>query len=238
MSSSKNIIRSGASLPAYTSRMRTVEAEQKRMEDLNQKVDPSAELQKLRQEARDEGYRDGLQQGRQDGLAIGIQEGRADGFAAFREETEEELAKQRSATEAFAQKLEAFADSAFQAVREWKAEAEEAHAMIAIEIAERAVRQELSLSRESVVALAKEALAELHQGLEFRVLVNPSDVGEIEGRQKDILEALTHVRGIEVVADGSIKAGCMVESHSGAIDARIETYLQRIAEAALEGRAA
>lgn len=208
------------------------------------------EEQRTQDQAVQLGYHHGLQQGRRDGYKDGHQEGIENGYAEgqqlARQEADAYLAEQRAlideerrAAVADVKKgAEQLADSVHEAVRQWRQEAVQAHALLALEIAHRAIGRELKMTRESVLEIARSAMDELHQGAEFRLLVNPIDVGFLEEHRQDITEVLTHVRGLEVVADRSIIGGCIVESHGGTIDARIEAYLMRMAEHALREEAA
>jgi flagellar assembly protein FliH len=222
--------------------------------DLETVAPPPPDPEEEARKARAAGYEEGLAQGRERGLSEGRQKGHEEGFqqghgegvssaraeheaalSQIRQEEAEALAKVRTD---FEDSLRKFINDAYGAIREWKEESSQAHTHLGLEIARRAVMQELKLSRDSALALAKEALAELHQGVEFRILVNPADVAVVEGHRQEITEIFSHIRGLEVVPDRSIHAGVVVETQSGTIDARIEAYLQRMAEAALREREA
>jgi flagellar biosynthesis/type III secretory pathway protein FliH len=212
--------------------------------------DPAIEARKAREEGLAAGYQEGLLRGLNEGRELGTGEGYRDGFAQGESEAktshEAELARVQEAhstemtalEDRFREGMTKFIDDAYEALRHWQAETIEAHALFGLEVARRAVAHELHLSRQSALALAKEALGELHQGTEFRILVNPTDVSFLEGHRQELLESFAHVRGLEVIPDRTIDGGVIIESHSGTIDARVEAYLQRMAESALKGREA
>lgn len=212
--------------------------------------DPAVEARKAREEGLAAGYQEGLLRGLNEGRELGTGEGYREGFAqgeaeakASHEEQlgkmrEEHAADMRSLEDQFREGMTKFIDDAYEALRAWQEETIEAHALFGLEVARRAVAHELHLSRQSALALAKEALAELHQGTEFRILVNPTDVSFLEGHRQELLESFAHVRGLEVIPDRTIDGGVIIESHSGTIDARVEAYLQRMAELALKTREA
>lgn len=237
MSLSKNVIKGGAVVSSPL-RLKSVAEERELIESRQRQSVPVDELEAIRRQAFEEGRAEGVQAGFQEGYQTGAVQGRAEAEEQVRMASEEILQREEQAVTDFVNALQAFADSAHDAIREWRAAEVEAHALLGIEIARRAVGKELEASKESLIELTKQALAELHQGLEFRILVNPSDTEVLSRRRQEIMEALSHVRGIDVVADTTIESGCMIESHTGTIDARIDAYLARIAGAALKEKAA
>jgi flagellar biosynthesis/type III secretory pathway protein FliH len=136
------------------------------------------------------------------------------------------------AVEEFRGALIGFVARAQSAVEAWKADSERRVAGIVMEIARRALAQELSMSRESVLSLVKEALKEVVHGGEVVVRINPLDAGILLGKKDEILAACSTVRGIEIATDLGIEYGCRIETTGGVIDAEVGTYLDRLEEAA------
>lgn len=186
----------------------------------------------------EEGKTAGYRQGLEEGFSQGHQEGRESGLAEIRAEMEAERAAHlealKSEAEAFSAKIKVFVEASYEELRKFREAATASHADFAIEVARRAIQSEMKQSPEIVLAIAQSALKELHQGTEFRVLVSPADLDFLDSNRQTILENLTHVRGLEIVPDRTIQGGCMIESESGTIDARIESYLRRIAESILK----
>ena len=209
-------------------------------------VDPEVEqarqaeaLRRAIRLGRAEGRREGREEARAEGYAEGFEQGKAEAWAQLEEEIAQRKAEHEAQVQAELDSLKAqiarFADDAHAAIRTFREESNEAHALFGLEVARRAVCQELKINKAAVLEIARSALTELHQGAEFRVLVSPAEVLELESHRQEIMETLTNIRGLDVVADRSIEAGCIVESHAGTIDARVEAYLERMAEHALEG---
>lgn len=186
----------------------------------------------------EEGKSEGFKQGLETGFAQGHSEGREAGLAEIRAEMEAEKLAHREAMEAEAENLTAkikdFVEASYEELRKFREAAIASHADFALEVARRAIQSEMKQSPEIVLAIAQSALKELHQGTEFRVLVSPADLEFLDSNRQTILENLTHVRGLEIVPDRTIQGGCMIESESGTIDARIESYLRRMAESILK----
>mgnify|MGYP002862247941 CR=1 FL=1 len=251
MSWSKNVIKSGTQQKAWTLPSRE-EAESELRRKLAPAVEPAApaETQKSSAEARaesmakarlagyGEGRSEGLQVGREEGFLDGRELGRQQGLDEIRADMEAERRLHsealRSEAEAFATNIRHFTEQSYEELRRVKEEIVQSHALFALEVARRTVQAELKQTPEAVLAIALNALKELHQGTEFRVLVSPDDFVFLESNRQAILETLTHIRGLEIAPDRTIRGGCMVESESGTIDARIESYLRRMVESVLK----
>lgn len=166
---------------------------------------------------------------RKEGFEIGRQEGydagRAEAMVMSKNDFDQvNLEKSKK----FSAGLQAALDTFDEEVKAWYANAEESLADLAIEIARRAIGKELEATRESVVAIAHEALSEVTEGTKVRLRINPLDASEVEARKKDLMTAFSNVRNIEVVEDRSIEFGCRLETDAGLIDARVEDFLARI----------
>lgn len=252
MSWSKNIIKAGSHQKAWKLPSREEaesELRSKTAAQAQQKPAPveppksSAEvlneaLGKARLTGYAEGRQEGLQTGREEGFLEGRELGRQQGLDEIRAEMEEERRLQteslRSEAESFAQRVREFTEQSYEELRRVKEEIVQSHALFALEVARRTVQAEIKQTPEAVLAIAQNALKELHQGTDFRVLVSPDDLAFLESNRQTILENLTHIRGLEIAPDRTIHGGCMVESESGTIDARIESYLRRMVESVLK----
>ena len=102
--------------------------------------------------------------------------------------------------------------------------------MLAIEIARRALGKELEAAPDTVVEIAKTVLAEVTEGASVRVRINPTQTAILESHRAELEARASHIHNLEIIPDHHVDGGCMVESDGGVIDARIQTYLQRLAE--------
>jgi len=157
----------------------------------------------------------------EDGFKLGHAEG-------FREGAREFEARHHEALQEFRAALTDFVDRAQTGVDEWYVKAEASLTTLAVEIARRALCSELQGSRESVLLIAQQALAEVRHGTEVRVRVNPLDVSILESRRQEILSAVSGVRNLEIVPDLAVASGCEIDTDGGIVDATIETYLTRL----------
>ncbi|MES1228023.1 MAG: FliH/SctL family protein [Armatimonadota bacterium] len=223
MSSSK-VIRGAASFGSFHATLSQIERVD--LEELRRQEQEN-DVERLRAVAYDEGQARGYRDGFDEGNKRGHDEGHEAGFAQGKAEFEAEHA---GVLENLQTSLIALLADFQKARDDWFVEAEKRHAELAYEVARRALSSELSIGRESVLAIAKEVLSEVRAGAEVKVRVNPSDVSVLEGYRADLLKTLTGIRDLEVLPDRTVGAGVIVESNDGLIDARVESYLERIVQ--------
>lgn len=178
---------------------------------------------------RDAAHKEGYEAGYMEGLAMGQQEGHAQGMARGRKEARDTFeAAQQIKLDEFVNALNATAQDAQDAIDRWIQSAEERLGHIALEIARRAIHTELTAGREAILEITQEALREVIAGNQIRLRVNPLDCGLLEARRNDLITALNGNSQIEIVGDRTIEFGCVIDTEAGMIDARTETYIDRI----------
>lgn len=231
MSSSRNVIRTPGQYGSFLDRLKSSHEVQ---ESLPAYQNAREQIQVRYEEA----YQTGLASGKSEGTRQGYDEGYKAGLVkAEAEIREQHEAALKSELESFTHDLSDFKSTAEQQMDAWYKEAEERLALLAIEIARRALGQDLALSQESVFETAKAVLQESIEGTEFRIRVNVAHAPLLDARKQDLIDAVPHARNIEVVSDPHIQGGCIVETGASSVDARIETYLDRLAES-IRGEAA
>lgn len=215
---SKNIVFGGQGTSGFTGMLSTVGDSVIAAQRKTGSAKLQAGMQALYEKAKADGYEAGIIEGREQGRQEGLQKAQQE----FQEAHRSEIQK-------FHLALEAFVDRARSSVDAWYSDAEESLTTLAIEIARRALCQELEQSRDSVLAITKQALEEIRHGTDVRIRVNPVDASILESHREEILASACDVRGLEVVPDLHIASGCEIETDAGVIDARIQSYLARIA---------
>jgi flagellar assembly protein FliH/type III secretion protein L len=108
---------------------------------------------------------------------------------------------------------------------------------IAAKMAEKIVGRAVALDAGVMAEIAAEALAacRTRAGSSVRLRVHPDDLAAVEGRQAALLARLADGAALEVVGDEAVgRAGCVVETPVGRVDARLETQLAAL-ERALQG---
>jgi flagellar assembly protein FliH len=191
------------------------------------KEEVEAAKAQARADGKQEGFHLGYLQGKEKGLRDGIEEGQKTGMI---QATDEFNREHDGLLTMFANNLQGLVDEFQQQMDQWFIRSEEQLAALALEIARRALAQELTHTRESILTIAKEALLEVRSGTSVRVRVNPVDASVLESRKGEILQSVSTIQGIEIVSDDNVLTGCLVESDGGVIDARIETYLERLSQ--------
>jgi flagellar assembly protein FliH len=171
-------------------------------------ADEAASLDGLLAAARDEAY------GR------GVSEGTARG----REEAEAHLHEAVKTLGRVAARLSAEREAVI-------AGAERDLLALALAIAARVVRREVSLDRALVERILAEALRRVSPLEEIVVRVHPTDYAALH-EAPGTLAALAEIRHFELAEDRRVgQGGCLIESAAGAIDARLATALEEIERA-------
>lgn len=176
----------------------------------------SITLTKLREEAREQGRK----QGYEEGFLRGQTEGR-----------EAVVMAHSHLLQDFADRLGQRAAELEEAIEAWFAAAEEQLAEVALLVASKVIAAEVTANREIVLAIVRDALAEVDHVKSVRIRVHPVDCEHLESQTETILSANRSLRSIEVVPDPTIQGGCIVESDAGAIDATVPTRFDAIVQA-------
>lgn len=97
---------------------------------------------------------------------------------------------------------------------------------LALQIAKKIVRREVTIDREVALTLVRVSLSKLNQRTAAEVHLNPDDLSYINTR----LDALDFRGALTLVEDPSISlGGCLVHTETGDVDARIESQFDEIA---------
>lgn len=101
---------------------------------------------------------------------------------------------------------------------------------LALAIARRVVRREVSIDSDLTLTMARVALDRLGDSTAVTIRLNPDDF-EATCRQREALFAGSHVT---VTPDGSVsRGGCLVESDFGYVDVSVDAQFQELARALL-----
>lgn len=221
MSSSKAVLRTGvfASFADQLQPLNKIDSADQKLEKLRN------EIQQVKAAAYQEGhalgYRDGFDQAEQKGRLSGHDAGYQDGRAQFEDDHAGVLSE-------FEASLKVLLDQFQLASEVWFRAAEERYAELAIEVTKRAIASELELQPTAVMNIAKSVLADARSGTEIRIRVNPKDVNVLEAHKEELMATLAGIKGLEVTADRSVDAGVIIETADGIVDARVETFVERL----------
>ncbi len=101
---------------------------------------------------------------------------------------------------------------------------------LAIEIAKKIVQREVSIDREIALTLVKVSLKRLNNRATAQVFLNPDDFSFVQSHR----EKLDFHGSLEIIEDRSISVGgCLIQTETGDIDARIESQFDEIAHGLL-----
>lgn len=99
----------------------------------------------------------------------------------------------------------------------------------ALAVAGRIIRREVLLTEDIVVTQIKEAIQRIVGVESIKVRVHPSDEGVVRAHRAVFLSSLDNLRDVVIEIDeGMERGGCIIESASGNVDARISTQLRQI----------
>lgn len=167
-----------------------------------------AESAALREQAAEEGYRDGRERGYEEGM-----------------NSASELIEQ-------ANKVLMQARDAFDAMI---AESEPKLLALAMSIARRVAAESIKTDPEVVRDLVKRGMQALRDEREFSLHVDPELVSVLEGCADD-LGRQYGARSVEVVPDTAAREGAIIRTPHGFVDVTIESQIRNVAEAIAEAR--
>lgn len=115
-------------------------------------------------------------------------------------------------------------------------EAEEQIIELSVAIARRIIGKELASREDAVIDIVESGIRHVRHKHKLLIRVNPLDV-ETVVLESERLEKRTGGRYIDVVPDTDVAAGgCIIESESGTVDARVETQLRVLQRGLLKVR--
>lgn len=102
---------------------------------------------------------------------------------------------------------------------------------LALAIARQVICQEITLNRDIVVCVAREALAKVEDPGRIKIKMSPSDLKFIKETRSQLSDLMQNVDNVTLEAEENIQSGgCIIETDLGEIDARIERQLQAVEE--------
>ncbi|HSV73876.1 MAG TPA: FliH/SctL family protein [Chthonomonadales bacterium] len=163
---------------------------------------------------------------REEARAAGHAAGYADGHAAATEAVqaaaEAERAQYRADIEAFLGLIER------ERQRIW-AQAEPSIVRLVLETAQKVVKDDAQVNREVALSVIRNALRRVTETDRIRIRVNVDDLATVRSTRDDLAALVDGIRHLEIVEDRRVGAGgAVVETSSGAIDARIATQFAEI----------
>lgn len=171
------------------------------------------------QQAREAGYQEGFAEGMETGLACGIAQS-----------IEEARAMREAELQAFVSDLNALRDDAAAAIGRWYKEAECALAQLATMIAAKVITKELATDPELVLAMTREAIQEVTHASSARIRANIADAPALTQHRDELAALAPSLRNVEIIEDPAVRAGCIIETDGGVVEATVEQKLLRALE--------
>jgi len=187
----------------------------------NRELDPIiVNAQKEAEKIKKEAYEKGFQQG----MTEGFKKGKEDGFLHGVTEAEHFLNDLKKILE----ELIAFRKQLLQKMEKEVLE-------FALAIAKKIVKQEVVTNQEVILGNIREAINKLTDTDEIFIKVNPEDYDFIMRVRPDFLDKLNEGKGLHIIEDKGIKkGGCLIETKFSQIDARIDTQWDNLEQAFLK----
>ena len=100
---------------------------------------------------------------------------------------------------------------------------------LALEVGKKVVKREVTIDEELILALVKVTLARLADQSVMTVRVNPKDYQSILQHRSSSAHRESLHEGIRLLEDPLItRGGCLIETESGIVDARVEEQFREI----------
>jgi flagellar assembly protein FliH len=175
----------------------------------------------IREKAREAGRLEGLEAGQQEGREIG----RTEALEQAKQEFAAQHANLAHACRELMNEIEASRSG-------WEAAARRDLTDLAMAIAGRVVKCVGQREREAVLANLDEAVKLVGARSDVTILVSPADADAAERFAKELTNTGERWKHVRLITEESISpGGCRIRWDSGAVDATLQTQLERIATA-------
>ncbi len=154
-------------------------------------------------------------------LARGYADGKAEGLKAAEEQSKEYLERLATLARQAAIDRESMIRSAEQEL-----------ATLALEVASKVIRREISGDPSIVLSVVEAALEKVGSTESVRIFVHPEDADLLRDKWSELKGAVAFGNNWEILSNaGMERGGCIIETKSGMVDSRIEAQLAEIVSA-------
>ncbi len=117
----------------------------------------------------------------------------------------------------------------------WLGRWEESAVRLSVAIAERILKHQLDVDPQTSSRLISEALRLISRVDRLTIRLHPDDVAALGDQPEQFVSTVAHAGQVHVVPDPEVgRGGCVIETQTGSVDARIETLLERIVQELLQ----
>jgi flagellar assembly protein FliH len=181
-------------------------------------LDAQNEAEALKEQAKAEGLREGLEQGQAEGLRQGQEAGHAQALAEHREQFTQTIAALATAAaelDAGRQRLEA--DGLREVVR------------LAAAIARRVTKRQGLIDEQVLAANVGEAMRLVIHAADVQIAVHPDQRATLEAALPHLRTEWPSLKHVELVDDPTLSpGGCRLFARGGQVDASLDTQLDRV----------
>lgn len=178
----------------------------------------------IQEEAYHKAYSEGKEQGYQSGYLTGYQEGEAQ----IRAEIQEQYAQEQALYRADIQKVLDYVEQ--ERLKVWEQYEPQIVRMVS-DMVRHIIKREIEENDTLVLTTIRNTLRRVVEGSSLRIRVHTDDIALVKEHREEILELLDGIRHLEIFEDRRVgRGGCIMETESGNIDARIETQMQTFGE--------
>lgn len=161
---------------------------------------------------------------RQKGYDEGYQQGYEQGIEKAEQEMEAQLVQARE-----------IVDASYNAKQQIISEAEPFLVNLSIAIAEKVIARQMDIDKTVIVQMVRHALEKCHEVGTITVMVKPEYYSLVQEAREELKQLLDERVELKIAPDHTLTSdGCVVHSHRGSIDARVDVQLDQIKQALLE----
>lgn len=187
-------------------------SEYEELEDEELEANHPHTFEQRMQQEREKSYRAGFEDGKQ----MGLEEGKKSGEKVARD---------------FFSLLE---DIKIQKENIFR-ESEQAVVRLSLALASKIINNTVEIKPDIVLEVAKKAIHHLVDKNKVVLRINPKDCQLVKDHYQQLLATVDGIKSLEIEEDVRVKpGGCLIETDSGNVDARIETQMQVLKEALLD----
>ncbi len=173
----------------------------------------------------EEAYQQAYAKGHEEGVRAGYQQGETNARADVQAQFSQEQALYRADIQNILDYMEG------ERVKVWEQFEPQIVRMVS-DMVRHIIKKEVAENDQLVLNTVRNTLRRVVEGNTLRIRVNPADLEVTRGYRAEILERLDGIRHLEILEDRRVgRGGCVMETESGNIDARIETQMQTLADA-------
>jgi flagellar assembly protein FliH len=164
------------------------------------------------------------EQAYQKGFADGWEKSMIEGENIWQEQTEKKIKPLLTSLQDMLYQLNSLRKETYQEIEKEVVE-------LALAIARQVICQEITIDKEIVVCVAREALAKVEDPGKIKIKMSPSDLQFIKETRAQLSNMIENIDHVTLEAAKNIQSGgCIIETDLGEIDARIEKQLQAVEE--------